>query len=102
MVRNLLNLFSNKIVSLVANTTISDSIISRMLRTMVADSIYFNKSSLTKTATAKPIFIESAERSNQYGAGLSVRVINFVASTLRAGSIYKIKSEFADTSLLIT
>lgn len=100
MVRYLLNLFSNKVISLVTNTAIRDSIIRRMLGTVIANSVDSHKSSLTKTAAAEPIFIESAERSYEFGASLSIRVINLVAGTLRAGSVDKIISKFANAGLL--
>jgi len=96
----LLNLFSNKVISLITNTAIRDSIIRRMLGTVIANSVDSYKSSLAKTAAAEPILIESAERSNEFGASLSIRVINLVAGTLRAGSVDKIISKFANASLL--
>jgi len=100
LVRYLLNLFSNKVISLITNTAIRDSIIRRMLGTVIANSVDSHKSSLAKTAAAEPILIESAERSNEFGASLSIRVINLVAGTLRAGSVDKIISKFANAGLL--
>ena len=101
MVRNLLDLLSYKVISVVADTAISDSVITRMLGTTVANSIDSDKSSLAETAASKPVLIESADGSDKYGASLSDRIIDLVAGTLRAGSIDKVVSKFANAGLLI-
>jgi hypothetical protein len=101
LVRNLLDLLSYKVISVVADTAISDSVITRMLGTTVANSIDSDKSSLAEAAASEPVLIESADGSDKCGASLSGRIIDLVAATLRAGSIDKVVSKFANAGLLI-
>ena len=92
LIGNLLDLFSNKVVSGHADTAVSVPIIERVSGASNAAPSNSHVSDLTETAVLEEVFMEAAVGRNERVAAFGGWVVDGLQGTLRASDINKVKA----------
>ena len=102
LVRNLLHLLANEVISSIGDAAVRIKVIGRVLWTHSTDSLDLYVLILAEAAAAEPKLVEAAEWTHESGARLVGSVVDIVVRALAAVSVDKIEAKGADAGLLLS